>query len=210
MLRPAFDWKRREADFRTARRCQVTNERKWTSVGKQMGYNVAVNTTVCSQLKTAYLKIVVPFEDYVKRVNLAGGVPPPDPTILNDDVPILDELASKLNATPKPSNGADSLATPRSDAEGPAGPVAGTHDKVRTASDKLNEAIEMENKGAGVFALLLISRRARLTDSRRPLPASVTKLAGLLPSRDVKKPAYDDTPGEVSCPRLYLSSQDVS
>lgn len=172
-----------------------------------MGYNVTVNTTVCSQLKTAYLKIVVPFEDYVKRVNLAGGVPPPDPAILNDDVPILDELASKLNATPKPSNGANSLATPRSDAEGPAGSIAGTHEKVRTASDKLNEAIDIESKGAGAFdafdAFFLRSRVGR-ADLRRPLPASVTKLAGLLPSRDVKKPAYDDTPGEVSCTFLPL------
>lgn len=114
-----------------------------------MGYNVIINTTVCSQLKTAYLKIVVPFEDYVKRVDLAGGVPPPDPTILNDDVPILDELAAKLNATPKASSGAESLATPSSDVEGPAGPVTATNDKVRTASDKLNEAIDLEKKGKG-------------------------------------------------------------
>lgn len=128
---------------------QVTNERKWTLVGKTMGYNVNLSPTVCTQLKTAYLKIVVPFEDYVKRVNLAGGVPPPDPTILNDDVAPRDELAAKLNATPGVSNGAEvmaTLATPASDA---AGPVNGGNPGVRTASDKLNEAIEMENKGKG-------------------------------------------------------------
>ncbi|ORY58689.1 JmjC domain, hydroxylase-domain-containing protein [Leucosporidium creatinivorum] len=173
--KPVDMWKLKREVSNLGGYATVTNERKWTTVGKQMGYNVTVNTTVCSQLKTAYLKIVVPFEDYVKRVNLAGGVPPPDPTILNDDVPVLDELATKLNATPKASNGAESLATPGSDAGGSAGPVGGANDKVRTASDKLNEAIELDNKGA----------------------ASVTKLAGLLPSRDVKKPAYDDTPGEV-------------
>jgi hypothetical protein len=121
-----------------------------------MGYNVAINTTVCSQLKTSYLKIVVPFEDYVKRVKLAGGTPPPDPTILNDDVPILSDLADKINATPKESNGAESLATPLSDADGPAGRAEATLDKVRTASDKLNEALNTDGKSGGSS---LISKR---------------------------------------------------
>lgn len=115
-----------------------------------MGYAVHGNTTICSQIKTSYVKIVVPFEDYVKRVKLAGGTPPPDPTILNDDVPILPDFVNKVDfATPK-NNGADSLATPRSDAGGASEREevsAATVEKVRTASDKLNEALKANGDG---------------------------------------------------------------
>jgi hypothetical protein len=93
---------------------------------------------LAAEIKSAYSKIVVPFEDYVKRVKLAGGALPPDPTILHDGVPI--DIA-KLT-TPKTSNGADSLATPRSDTGGMSEDEVLMHEKVRTASDKLNEALQ--------------------------------------------------------------------
>lgn len=121
-----------------------------------MGYAVHGNTTICSQIKTSYVKIVVPFEDYVKRVKLAGGTPPPDPTILNDDVPILSNFANKIDPSTPKNNGADSLATPRSDVGGPSereDVSAATLEKVRTASDKLNEALKVNGAGKGVCSL---------------------------------------------------------
>lgn len=110
-----------------------------------MGYNMQASTAICTQLKTSYSKIVVPFEDYVKRVKLAGGELPPDPSILNDDGPADLVVQADLDASPKPTNGAESLATPRSDTEGPPARAEMSFvaiDKVRTASDKLNEALD--------------------------------------------------------------------
>ncbi|KAL8293089.1 hypothetical protein RQP46_000783 [Phenoliferia psychrophenolica] len=157
---------------------KVSNGRKWAIVAKSMGYNVQSSTVICTQLKSSYSKIVVPFEDYVKRVKLAGGEPPPDPSILNDDAPIPADRSTETDsdASPKKTNGAESLATPRSDTEGsPARPEMSfvAIDKVRTASDKLNEALQ--------------------SDSSK---SATTKLASLLPSKTAKA-TYDDTPGEV-------------
>lgn len=124
---------------------QVTNDRLWTAVAKSLGYNTLISTTICSQLKTAYSKIVVPFEDFVKRVKLAGGTPPPDPTILNDDIPILSDHTQKLASTPKfATNGSESLATPSSDSGSREKVSDITIEKVRTASDKLNEALNSD------------------------------------------------------------------
>lgn len=105
-----------------------------------MGYSLQGNATVCPLIKSAYLKIVVPFEDYVKRVKLAGGTPPPDPTVLHDNNPALNEQLDKGPLTPTNiSNGADSLATPKSEAGRE--DVVEKGEKVRTASDKLNAAL---------------------------------------------------------------------
>ncbi|GAA5991295.1 hypothetical protein JCM5350_005324 [Sporobolomyces pararoseus] len=131
----------------------VTEKRQWTLVGKAMGYNVAQNTGVCSQLKTAYYRIIVPFEEYVKKVKLNGGVAPPDPVkVAHQDpnaTPLMKDFVDNLNSngtsTPKPSDGAESLATPVSP---PRNAAVNTNveisDRVRTASDRLNDALEIK------------------------------------------------------------------
>ncbi|GAA6061785.1 hypothetical protein JCM10212_001391 [Sporobolomyces blumeae] len=131
----------------------VTNNRQWTTLGKAMGYNVAQNTGVCSQLKTAYFRIIVPFEEYVKKVRLQGGPVPPDPVkVAHQDpsaTPLMkdftENLAANGTATPKPSNGAESLATPKSEPRGQnAAPSVEISERVRTASDRLNEVLEIK------------------------------------------------------------------
>lgn len=118
-----------------------------------MGYNVAQNTGVCSQLKTAYFRIIVPFEEYVKKVSLNGGTAPPDPVKVAQQAPsatplmkeFADNLAANGTSTPKPTNGAESLATPVSPPRnGPTNTNVEISDKVRTASDRLNEALEIK------------------------------------------------------------------
>lgn len=151
------------SEYRSFSGYKVSNGRKWAVVAKIMGYNVQLNTAVCSHIKTAYLKIVVPFEDYVKRVKLAGGTPPPDPTILHDDFPSEQEL----------SNGADSLATPCPEVDGP-GPLGGragevgVNEKVRTASDKLNEVLYVDGSSRSAclcefLSVFFLFSRASLT-----------------------------------------------
>lgn len=109
-------------------------------------------------LKSAYREIIQPFEDYVKRVKAAGGTPPPDPTISTDQTPV----KSEVNALPHP-DGVDTLATPQSDVGSPsattAAPTAAAtptplhkvevSDKVRTASDKLNDSVRMGRMTGG-------------------------------------------------------------
>ncbi|GAA6012387.1 hypothetical protein JCM11491_004316 [Sporobolomyces phaffii] len=131
---------------------KVTEMRQWTTVGKAMGYNVAQNTGVCSQLKTAYFRIIVPFEEYVKKVKLQGGIAPPDPVKVAQQDPgatplmkdFVDHLKSNGTSTPKLSNGAESLATPVSPPRDAAIPSLEISDRVRTASDRLNEALEIK------------------------------------------------------------------
>jgi hypothetical protein len=118
-----------------------------------MGYNVIQNTGVCSQLKTAYYRIIVPFEEYVKKVKLNGGPAPPDPVKVAqqdpDATPLMKDFVDNLNSngtsTPKPTDGTDSLATPVSP---PRNVAVNTNveisERVRTASDRLNEALEIK------------------------------------------------------------------
>ncbi|GAA5968292.1 hypothetical protein JCM11641_003799 [Rhodosporidiobolus odoratus] len=123
----------------------VTNGRKWTHVGKAMGYNVTSNTSICSNIKLAYLRIVVPFEEYVKRVKSSGGVAPPDPAKASqqEEGEDMKEFADKLAmGSPQTLNGSE---TPNAEA----GPSRLRQDgenaeRVRTASDKLNEALEIK------------------------------------------------------------------
>lgn len=105
------------------------------------------HSSVTAILKSAFREIIQPFEDYVKRVKAAGGTPPPDPTILRDHTPVKSEANDVL-----PSDGAETLATPPSDAGELAAAVTATptplhkvevSDKVRTASDKHNDAVRM-------------------------------------------------------------------
>ena len=115
-----------------------------------MGYSLQGNATVCPLIKSAYLKIVVPFEDYVKRVKLAGGTPPPDPTVLNDSHLVHVDHVDKILLTPTSvSNGAESLATPKSDAGRET--LVENGEKVRTASDKLNAALASDGVKQGSF-----------------------------------------------------------
>ncbi|SCV69106.1 BQ2448_2126 [Microbotryum intermedium] len=80
----------------------VTEQRKWSYVGKSMGYNTSLNNTICSQIKTSYSKIILPFEDYVNRVKQSGGKPPPDPSAINDDATTnpFDAAASATSMNP--------------------------------------------------------------------------------------------------------------
>ncbi|KAK4703193.1 [histone H3]-trimethyl-L-lysine4 demethylase, partial [Phenoliferia sp. Uapishka_3] len=155
---------------------QVTSGRKWTAVAKSMGYATQSSTAICSQLKTTYSKMVVPFEDYVKRVKLAGGTPPPDPSILHDDAPTTASATKSSSAASPKTDGAESLATPRSDSDDTERPEFSfvAIDKVRTASDKLNEALDSGSKPV----------------------ASSSKSSNLLPATSAKA-AFDETPGEV-------------
>ncbi|GAA5928683.1 hypothetical protein JCM10213_002531 [Rhodosporidiobolus nylandii] len=112
----------------------VTNGRKWTQVGKAMGYNVTQNTSICSNLKLTYFRIIVPFEEYVKRVKLAGGAAPPDPTRASQQEDSADMKAftdGLVTGSPKTLNGSSSREN-------------GENEKVRTASDKLNENLDIK------------------------------------------------------------------
>ncbi|CDR43083.1 hypothetical protein NBRC10512_001529 [Rhodotorula toruloides] len=127
----------------------VTNGRKWTTVGKALGYNVASNTGICSQLKMSYYRIIVPFEEYVKRVKLAGGQAPPDPvkeaSHVGDTSDAMKAFASKLADTPKQQpNGSEELLTPMSETGPSRRSQLEPNERVRTASDKLNEALELK------------------------------------------------------------------
>lgn len=60
-----------------------------------MNYNVLSNPFICSQLKHTYAKIILPFEEYVARVKLAGGQLPPDPRDLEHAADIFPALAEQ-------------------------------------------------------------------------------------------------------------------
>lgn len=130
----------------------VTDARKWTIVGKALGYNVTANTGICSQLKMAYFRIIVPFEEYVKHVKLAGGPAPPDPVkeATVRDTAQSEEMkafADKLADAPKMGNGSATLATPTS--ENGSRTAVPQSERVRTASDKLNEALDLQSSKRG-------------------------------------------------------------
>lgn len=104
-------------------------------------------SSVWSTLKTAYSKLVVPFEHYVNRQTVEDDASPPDLTNFFQSRPIPANTHDNLPNTPKHTSGADSLATPDSDAihlAKRAMPVE-LQETVRTASDKLNEALMNSN-----------------------------------------------------------------
>ena len=104
-----------------------------------MGYDTKNDLSVVAQVKAAFLKIIVPFEEYIKRIKVTGGIPPPDPTILHDSPPT---SANAQPKTPRDSTGATSLATPSSQLAGANGRTATqTQEQVRTASDELNRVL---------------------------------------------------------------------
>lgn len=104
-----------------------------------MGYDTKNDLAVVGQIKAAFLKIIVPFEEYVKRIKVNGGILPPDPAILHDSPPT---SAKAQPNTPKDSNGANSLATPSSELPGSIGrETTKTVEQVRTASDELNRVL---------------------------------------------------------------------
>ncbi|GAA5848654.1 hypothetical protein JCM8547_004585 [Rhodosporidiobolus lusitaniae] len=120
----------------------VTNARKWTSVGKGMGYNVTQNTSICSNLKITYARIILPFEEYVKRVKLAGGTVPPDPAraAQQEDSEDMKAFAAKLADG---SGAAEALPTPNSEA-GSSNPKPTGEGTVRTAADMINDSAEVK------------------------------------------------------------------
>ncbi len=133
---------------------QITNSRKWTQIAKAL--SLGSHSSVTAILKSAYREIIQPFEDYVKRVKAAGGTPPPDPSTVTE-TPIKPAAQDVLK-----SDGADSLATPKSELGSPtlaataaaAASGAPLHkvevsDKVRTASDKLNDSVRMGRMTGG-------------------------------------------------------------
>ncbi|KPV75911.1 uncharacterized protein RHOBADRAFT_52923 [Rhodotorula graminis WP1] len=125
----------------------VTHDRKWSTVGKLLGYNVALNTSVCTQLKNAYHRIILPFDEYTQRVKLAGGPAPPDPVkeavFAAQDAKSAEMKAFANKLATSPPVGSDSLATPSSEA-GPSRRADESPDKVRTASDKIQEDREFK------------------------------------------------------------------
>ncbi|GAA5941027.1 uncharacterized protein JCM15063_000623 [Sporobolomyces koalae] len=127
----------------------VTEKRQWTSVGKAMGYNVAQNTGICSQLKTAYFRIVVPFEEYVKKVKLNGGPAPPDPVkVAQQDpagTPLMKDFSDNLAAHGTASPKASGQTTPGPETRKPeVNTAVEISERVRTASDRLNEVVEVK------------------------------------------------------------------
>jgi hypothetical protein len=106
-----------------------------------MGYDVRINSSICSTLKSAYSRLIVPFEHYINKTQMT------DEEILNH-LPSTSSAFSKsdpaLPNTPKDTTGADSLATPNTSDEihnARRTTLVETNDHVRTASDKLNEAL---------------------------------------------------------------------
>lgn len=127
---------------------QVSSDRLWPTIAMKMGYEIRAEGTVLSDMKNTFAKLVVPFEAYIKRIK--------ENAALSLD-PIFAGFALSPPNTPKDSNGADSLATPSSEVPPPI--VRGivlqsTKEGVRTASDKLNEAL-------GTGACTLIARDPR-------------------------------------------------
>jgi hypothetical protein len=147
-----------------------------------MGYAVTTNTSICSNLKLTYFRIIVPFEEYVKRVKLAGGTIPPDPAKASEqeEPEGMKEYAEKLaQGTPRTLNGtgSPSEAGPSRSRE----PVE-TSERVRTASDKLNEALDFKPSSALAFTFLFFLRITVLT----------------FPSSSARRTKADRRPGE-SC-----------
>ncbi|KAK4053008.1 hypothetical protein OIV83_001741 [Microbotryomycetes sp. JL201] len=52
---------------------KVTNDRKWSTISRTLGYEMMTNTTICSQVKAAYMRLILPFEDYVKKAKKEGN-----------------------------------------------------------------------------------------------------------------------------------------
>ncbi|GAA5830402.1 hypothetical protein JCM11251_001334 [Rhodosporidiobolus azoricus] len=144
--KPIDLWKLRHEVHALGGYHSVTDNRKWTAVGKAMNYNVTQNTSICSNLKLTYFRIIVPFEEYVKKVKLAGGPTPPDPARAAEKAESTEAemkaFADKLAAGSPTINGADTSNPPLSES-GPSVQRNGA-ERVRTASDKLNEALDIK------------------------------------------------------------------
>ncbi|KAM0792393.1 hypothetical protein ACM66B_005073 [Microbotryomycetes sp. NB124-2] len=52
---------------------KVSNDRKWSTISRSLGYEVMNNTTICTQIKAAYIRLILPFEDYVKKAKKEGN-----------------------------------------------------------------------------------------------------------------------------------------
>lgn len=51
---------------------QVSKERRWSLIAKTLGFDVVTTPTIMTELKKAYVKIILPFELYVERIKISG------------------------------------------------------------------------------------------------------------------------------------------
>lgn len=124
-----------------------------------MGYDVRLGSSICSTLKSTYSRLIVPFEHYINKTQMTEEEilhsltsNPSNTSFMRPD--------SALPNTPKDTTGADSLATPNTSDEiynARRTVVIETNEKVRTASDKLNEALN-----AGPNSSKLVFRSCRI------------------------------------------------
>ncbi|KAG0139575.1 hypothetical protein CROQUDRAFT_54507 [Cronartium quercuum f. sp. fusiforme G11] len=68
--RPVDLWRVRKAVNALGGYDVITAQRKWSFLAKSLGYAVQRSPAIAFQLKTAYLKIIAPFEEYMNRVKL--------------------------------------------------------------------------------------------------------------------------------------------
>lgn len=123
----------------------------------------------------AYFRIIVPFEEYVKHVKLAGGPAPPDPVkeAAVRDTAQSDEMkafADKLAEAPRMGSGSATLDTPTSENGSVLRAAVPASERVRTASDKLNEALEL---------------KASKTSAKATVPGEVCSMAPLVWSKEL-------------------------
>ncbi|SCZ97679.1 BZ3500_MvSof-1268-A1-R1_Chr4-3g07364 [Microbotryum saponariae] len=162
----------------------VSSQRKWSYVGKSMGYNTSLNNTICSQIKTSYSKIILPFEDYVNRVKQSGGTPPPDPSAVNVDAATNPFEAAASATSTIPVNGVAAEEVPATNGANPAeGSVA---DSVIASASEMFNAVMQETTAA-----------AQAQGKASAENGSDVKMGGPSSSESPKKKASEnETPGE--------------
>ena len=111
---------------------QMSDRRKWKQVGKAMGYDCKADNTIAGELRTAFHKIVQPFEDYRIRVTASGAsgnAPTPG-------TPGSAGATGLLLPSSGSSKGKERATTPSNNAD-----AAVTMEQVYAASNKLNDAL---------------------------------------------------------------------
>ncbi|KAA1116707.1 hypothetical protein PGT21_023376 [Puccinia graminis f. sp. tritici] len=74
--RPVDLWRLRKEINELGGYDNITLQRKWSFLAKTMGYNVKTSPAVSFKLKSAYAKIIAPFDEYFNRIKQS----PPKPT----------------------------------------------------------------------------------------------------------------------------------
>lgn len=135
----------------------MSERRKWKQVGKAMGYDCKIDSTIAGELRTAYHKIVQPFEDYRIRVTASGtngnGAPgtPGSAGSSGSHLPGSASTKGKERAT-TPSGNPD---------------AAVTMEQVYAASNKLNDALHASPAQAHAHAS---AANGTVTTARQSLP----------------------------------------